>query len=98
MSKDTAPQEQVLKYRDLISQSEETTQSEKLDLDVQRAKSELELSIAKTRLDLANAKQKLAQSKRANPYKLEAELKANQEVEELEGGLAYAEKVLSERF
>jgi hypothetical protein len=58
----------------------------------------LELSIAKTKLDLAQAKQKLAESKRANPYKLDAELKANQEVEELEGGLAYAEKVLSERF
>jgi hypothetical protein len=49
-------------------------------------------------LDLAEANQKLSNSKRAVPYSLKAELKAYQEVEELQSGLDYAQKVLTERF
>jgi hypothetical protein len=65
---------------------------------VQKAKSGLEVAIAQTRLDLAEANQKLADTKRAIPYSLKAELTAYQEVEELQSGLDYAEKVLTERF
>lgn len=69
-----------------------------MELDVQRAKSVVELAVAKTNLDLAEAKQRLAEAKRANPYSLEAEIAAFNEVEGLEGGLEYAQKVLEERF
>jgi hypothetical protein len=40
----------------------------------------------------------LSNAKAANPYSLQAELKLYEEVISLEGGLAYAERVLEERF
>ena len=95
---DKKAKETPLKYKDLISQSETQIQSEQLELDVQKAKSKLEVDISQTKLDLANAKQALSVTKRAIPYSVHEEIKAHQEVESLELGLAYAEKVLSERF
>jgi len=56
------------------------------------------VTIATTRFELAEAKQKLSDSQRANPYCVEEEMRAAQYVDDLEGGLAYAEKVLAERF
>ena len=91
-------QQQPLKYKDLISQSENQVKSEQLDLDVQKAKSKLEVTIAQTRFELAEAKQKLSDSQRAIPYCVEEEMRASQYVDDLEGGLAYAEKVLADRF
>lgn len=69
-----------------------------MELDVQKAKSKLEVSLAQTRVDLAEARQKFTDAKRANPYCLNTEIAAKQEVEALEGGLEYGEKVLAERF
>ena len=87
-----------LKYKDLISQSQEEIQSERLELDVQKSKSKLEMAIAQTKFDLSEAKQKLARTQRANPYCVQAEISASQEVTGLEEGLKFAEKVLTERF
>jgi len=56
------------------------------------------VTIATTRFELEEAKQKLSDSQRANPYCVEEEMRAAQYVDDLEGGLAYAEKVLAERF
>jgi len=98
MNTENQKPEKALKYEDLISQSEENKRSEQIQLDVQKAKSGLEVAIAQTKLDLAEANQKLSNSKRAVPYSLKAELKAYQEVEELQSGLDYAQKVLTERF
>jgi len=56
------------------------------------------VSLAQTRVDLAEARQKFTDAKRANPYCLNTEIAAKQEVEALEGGLEYGEKVLAERF
>jgi hypothetical protein len=102
METNTIPAEgaqyQPVKYRDLISRSEEALQLEQLELNVQVAKSELEVSISQTKLDLSLAKQKLENSKRAIPYSIQCELVAFKEVESLELGLEYAERVLKERF
>ena len=56
------------------------------------------MAIAQTKFDLSEAKQKLAKSQRANPYCVQAEISASQEVTGLEEGLKFAEKVLTERF
>jgi len=56
------------------------------------------VTIAQTRFELAEAKQKLSDSQRAIPYCVEEEMRASQYVDDLEGGLAYAEKVLADRF
>ena len=92
--KTLAPQ----KYVDLISKSDKQVQSEELALEVQKAKSGLEVTIAKTNLDLANARQKLIKTQCAVPYDVNAELEAFQAVNELQGGLEFAQNILSERF
>lgn len=56
------------------------------------------MDISQTKLDLAKAKQVLAKNKRRVPYDVSLEIKAYTEVKALEEGLAYAEKVLAERF
>ena len=56
------------------------------------------MAIAQTKFDLSEAKQRLASTQRANPYCVQAEINANQEVKALEEGLSFAEKVLKERF
>ncbi len=86
------------KYVDLISRSEKQIQSEALDLEVQKAKSGLEVTIATTKLDLANAKQRLLKTQCAIPYSVEKEAEATQEVEDYTKGLAFAVKILKERF
>jgi len=87
-----------LKYKDLISKSDTQIQSEQVALDVQKAKSTLEVSIAQTALDLAEATQRFNNAKGANPYSLQAEINAYQEVNSLKEGLEYAKKVLEQRF
>jgi hypothetical protein len=69
-----------------------------LDLKVQEAKSSLEVTIATTKRDLAQAKQSLGRYQAAVPYNVKHEMEAHQEVVALEAGLAFAEKVLAERF
>jgi rRNA-processing protein FCF1 len=56
------------------------------------------VDISQTRLDLAKAKQRLNDTKRAVPYCIQAELNAKSDVDNLEGGLKYAEEVLKDRF
>ena len=86
------------KYVDLISKSDKQTQSEELALEVQKAKSGLEVTIATTNLDLANAKQTLLKTQCAIPYSVNDEAAASEEVEALEKGLAFAKRILEERF
>lgn len=69
-----------------------------MDLKVQEAKSSLEVTIATTKRDLAQAKQQLAKTQSSIPYDVGYEMRMYQEVKSLEDGLAFAEKVLSERF
>ena len=98
MENQDQPQAPVLKYRDLISQSEGELQSEQLELNVQKSKSKLEMDIAQTKFDLAEANQRLNTAARRIPYDVTLEIKVYEEIIALEAGLAYAEKVLSERF
>jgi hypothetical protein len=58
----------------------------------------LEVTIATTKRDLAQAKQTLSRYQAAIPYNVKAEMEAHEEVLALEAGLAFAEKVLAERF
>jgi hypothetical protein len=89
---------QVLKYRDLISKSQEQLEQEELDLKVQLAKSDLEVAIAHTKNDLAKAKRALNAARSSSPYNVQNELNAHQEVEGLATALSFAEKILLERF
>lgn len=82
----------ALSYKELILKSEE------LNLKVQESKSSLEVTIATTKRDLAVAKQQLIKTQSAIPYKVEREMEAYHQVTALETGLAFAEKVLAERF
>jgi len=56
------------------------------------------MDIAQTKFDLAEANQRLAKAARRIPYDVITEIKIYEEIIALEAGLAYAEKVLSERF
>jgi len=58
----------------------------------------LEVNIAQTAFDLTKATQKYYDCMRANPYNLQREIEAYQEVNRLSEGLEYAKKVLEERF
>ena len=69
-----------------------------MDLKVQEAKSSLEVTIATTKRDLAQAKQSLTRYQSAIPYSVSNEMQAYEAVTALENGLAFAEKVLAERF
>lgn len=69
-----------------------------MDLKVQESKSSLEVIIATTKRDLAVAKQDLTKTQAAVPYKVDREMEVYQNVTALEEGLAFAEKVLAERF
>ena len=69
-----------------------------MDLKVQEAKSSLEVTIATTKRDLAQAKQSLARYQASVPYNVKHEMEAYENVVALENGLAFAEKVLAERF
>lgn len=88
----------ALSYKELISKSEKEIQLEELDLKVQEAKSSLEVTIATTKRDLAQAKQALTRRQSDIPYRVKDEMEAYEAVVALEQGLAYAEKVLAERF
>ena len=88
----------VLTYKELISKSDSQIQSEELDLKVQESKSELEVTIATTKRDLAVAKRNLTNSQSRIPYNIKYEMENYQTVTELEAGLAFAERVLAERF
>ena len=89
---------EALKYKDLISKSEQQIQSEELDLKVQESKSHLEVTIATTKRDLARAKQDLAKTQSQVPYNVHAEIDAQANVDSLQYGLEYAERILKERF
>lgn len=69
-----------------------------MDLTVQEAKSSLEVTIATTKRDLARANQELAKTQAAIPYNVHAEADALAQVESLQYGLAFAERILKERF
>lgn len=58
----------------------------------------MEVDISQTKYDLAEAKTKLANVQRKVPYNVQEEIKLHLEVEALEQGLEFAEKVLKERF
>ena len=88
----------VQSYRTLISKSDKEVLAEELDLKVQSAKSDLEITVATTKRDLAIARQKLSTTMSACPYSVHNEMQAHQQVRALEDGLAFAERVLSERF
>jgi hypothetical protein len=88
----------ALSYKELISKSEKEILLEELDLKVQEAKSSLEVTIATTKRDLAQAKQSLARYQASIPYNVKHEMEAYENVVALENGLAFAEKVLAERF
>ena len=87
-----------LSYRELISRSEKDLLEEELDLKVQESKSQLEIDIATTRRDLSLAKRKLADAQSRVPYDVQVEINASKEVKALEEGIAFAEKVLAERY
>ena len=89
---------EVLKYKDLISKSQQEIDQEELDLKVQTSKSELEVTIATTKRDLAVAKRRLSAAQSAVPYNVQVELDAYQDVKGLTEALAFAENVLAERF
>lgn len=88
----------AVKYKELISQSQEQLQEEEKDLQVQAAKSDLEMTIATTKRDLSNAKRDYEKSKRANPYSVVKERNQLDIVIALEEGLKFAEAILKERF
>ena len=88
----------AVSYKNLISKSQTQLEAEDLDLKVQEAKSSLEVTVATTKRDLSVAKRNLAKTQSASPYNVQNELAASQEVASLEEGLAFAEKVLAERF
>jgi hypothetical protein len=90
--------QKALSYKELISKSEKEILLEELDLKVQEAKSSLEVTIATTKRDLAQAKQSLARYQASIPYNVKHEMEAYENVVALENGLAFAEKVLAERF
>ena len=98
MASKTLPENQDLKYRDLISKSPAQQESEESDLKVQEAKSHLELTIAQTNRDLAVAKRALSSSRSAIPYDVSKEATAFEEVEKLERGLIFAKNILETRF
>ena len=87
-----------LKYRTMISKSQEEIKSEDLELTVQQAKSQLEIDIATTKRDLSVSKRKLAETQSRIPYSIQYEINAAKEVKALEEGLAFAEAILAERF
>ena len=88
----------ITKYKDLISKSEAQIQAEDIELSVQEAKSSIEVTIAKTKRDIAQTSKKLKAAQSANPYDLKKEISIYSDLKALEDGLAYAEKVLTERF
>ena len=69
-----------------------------MDLKVQEAKSNLEITIATTKRDLAQARKRLSIAQAYVPYDVKAELMITEEVIALENGLAFAERILAERF
>jgi hypothetical protein len=58
----------------------------------------VEVGIAETKRALALAKRALIKTRRANPYSVQAEMDAEDKIESLEAGLAFATKILKERF
>jgi hypothetical protein len=54
--------------------------------------------VATTKRDLAQAKKRLSAAQSAVPYDVAKELSVSEEVTSLENGLAFAEKILVERF
>jgi hypothetical protein len=87
-----------LKYKDLISKSQQQLEAEELDLKVQIAKSDLEVTVATTKKDLASARRELIAAQSAIPYSVQNEFDAYQVVHGLESALAFAERILLERF
>ncbi len=89
---------EVLKYKDLISKSQKQLEAEELDLKVQIAQSDLQVTVATTKKDLASAKRSLIAAQSAVPYNVQDEFDAYQQVQGLESALAFAERILAERF
>jgi hypothetical protein len=58
----------------------------------------LEITIATTKRDLAQARKRLSIAQAYVPYDVKAELMITEEVIALENGLAFAERILAERF
>jgi hypothetical protein len=87
-----------LKYRDLINKSDSTLKVEALDLKEAKAKAQLQVTIATSKLKLAESEEALTKAMCADPYSLDAEIQAYNDVESIKAGLEYAERVLAERF
>lgn len=58
----------------------------------------MEIDIATTKRDLSVAKRKLAEAQARVPYDVQVEINASKEVKALEEGIAFAERVLAERY
>jgi chromosomal replication initiation ATPase DnaA len=87
-----------LKYKDLISKSQSQLEQEELDLKVQIAQSDLQVTVATTKKDLASAKRRLIAAQSAVPYDVQDEFDTYQQVQGLESALAFAERILLQRF
>jgi hypothetical protein len=58
----------------------------------------LEVTVATTKKDLASARRELIAAQSAIPYSVQNEFDAHQVVHGLESALAFAERILLERF
>lgn len=87
-----------MKYKELLSQTQEQKDQVKLDHTVASAKLQVQKDLLETQLVISERKNSLQKALSANPFSLATVVQLKQEIAAYEEALALAETVVAELF
>lgn len=87
-----------VKYIDLISQNKEEKEKKQLSFKAKEAHQSVQMHVLETEKAIFSKEAELEEAKSAVPYDINLEMKLTSEIESLNKGLDFANKILSERF
>ena len=89
---------QVLKYKDLLQQSQKEKDEQQVEFQVEEAQQQLQADVLATKRSLASSRQVLLAAKSARPFDSQAVINAQLQIEGLEDGLNRLNGLLAELF
>lgn len=98
MTKKTQSATKVLKYQDLLQQSQQEKDALQLEFQVEEAKQQLESDILATKRLLATKNQELLKAKSAQPFNAQRIIDVQIHIEGLEDGLSRLLDLMEELF
>lgn len=87
-----------VKYLDLISQNKEAKEKKQLEFKAKEAHQSVQMHVLETEKAIFSKEAELEEAKSAVPYDINVEMKLASEIDSLNKGLEFANKILAERF